>query len=80
MQQRHLLVLAARKQMSRLMRRAQGCVHPVWHEQGRIFPEDSKYYAGQNDYLPVFCFEGLITEFGNKLPEPVFFFSGGLYF
>ena len=25
--------------------------------------EDLKYYSGKNDYLPVFCFEGLITEF-----------------
>ena len=25
-----------------------------------------KYHAGQNDYLPVICFEGLITEFGNN--------------
>ena len=23
----------------------------------------SIYSAGKNDYLPVFCFEGLITEF-----------------
>ena len=29
------------------------------------------YYAGQNDYLPFF-FEGLITEFGNKLPDRFF--------
>ena len=30
------------------------------------------YSAGQNDYLPVFFFEGLITEFGNKLPDLFF--------
>ena len=36
------------------------------------------YHAGQNDYLPVFCFEGLITEFGQKITGP--FFSLGVYF
>ena len=36
------------------------------------------YHAGQNDYLPVFCFEGLIPEFGyNYLTV---FFSLGAYF
>ena len=32
----------------------------------RKVPELSRihlYYSGKNDYLPVFCFEGLITEF-----------------
>ena len=36
-----------------------------------------KYHAGQNDYLPVICFEGLITEFGNNYLT--FFFPGGLF-
>ena len=34
----------------------------------------------KNDYLPFFFFEGLITEFGNKLPDrffPWFFFEFG---
>ena len=30
------------------------------------------YHAGKNDYLPFFFFEGLITEFGNKLPDRFF--------
>ena len=37
------------------------------------------YYAGQNDYLPFFFFDGLITEFGNKLPDR-FFSPGGAIF
>ena len=35
---------------------------PQWSLREKHVP----YYAGQNDYLPVFCFEGLITEFGNN--------------
>ena len=31
----------------------------------------------QNDYLPVFCFEGLITEFGKNYLTV--FFPGGLF-
>ena len=31
-------------------------------QQGQERKRDG-YYAGKKDYLPVFCFEGLITEF-----------------
>ena len=36
------------------------------------------YHAGQNDYLPFFFFEGLITEFGNNYRNR--FFSLRAYF
>ena len=61
-----------------------------WNAGRRLSPRDGviirelneimflRYHAGQNDYLPFFFFEGLITKFGNNYRNR--FFSLRAYF